>query len=144
LFFSTGLVLAAISIQKSIFTVRRMFSPLPRALQIGFLAPFPNDWFGSGSRPANTMMRRVAGSEMRLVYLALLGLPMALWRWRRELSLWIFVFYAAGMQTIYTLVTVNIGTLYRFRYGYLMTFVALGIAGWTVLWPFIRKWLLRR
>lgn len=121
-----------------------VLSYLPRALQIGFLAPFPNDWFGSGSRPANTMMRRVSGIEMSLVYLSLLGLPIAIWRWRRELSLWIFMFYAAGMQTIYTLVTVNIGTLYRFRYGYLMTFVALGIAGWTVLWPFIRKWLLRR
>jgi len=121
-----------------------VLSYLPRALQIGFLAPFPNDWFGSGSRPANTMMRRVSGIEMSLVYLSLLGLPIAIWRWRRELSLWIFMFYAAGMQTIYTLVTVNIGTLYRFRYGYLMTFVALGIAGWTVLWPLLQNTLLRR
>ncbi len=120
-----------------------IFLYLPRALQIGFLAPFPRDWFGNGSRAPNTMMRRVSGIEMSMVYLALLGLPMVLWRRRRELHLWVVVFYAAGMQTIYTLVTVNVGTLYRFRYGYLMTFVALGIAGWTVLWPIIQNNVVR-
>jgi len=106
---------------------------LPRALQIGFLAPFPRDWFGSGSRAPNTMMRRVSGIEMSLVYLALIGLPIGLWYWRNELGLWIILLYAVSMLLVYSLVTVNVGTLYRFRYPYTMVFVAIGVAAWSTL-----------
>jgi len=107
---------------------------LPRAAQIGFLSPFPADWFGAGSRAPNTMMRRISGVEMILVYAAFLCLPCAVWRWRKRVELWVLLFFCTGMLVIYALGVPNVGTLYRFRYAYLMSVAGLGVTGWFALY----------
>jgi hypothetical protein len=114
---------------------------LPRAAQIGFLSPFPTDWFGSGSKAPNTMMRRVSAVEMLLVYAALLGLPYLIWQKRKQVELWVVFFFCTGMLVIYALGVPNVGTLYRFRYAYLMTMVGMGAAGWYLLYEY---WNARR
>jgi hypothetical protein len=101
---------------------------LPRAAEIAFLSPFPTDWFKPGSLPANTVMRRVSGFEMVGVYIALALLPYAVWRWRARPDLWIILIFCSGMLLIFGLVVANVGTLYRFRYGFLMTIVAVDLA----------------
>ncbi|HEY9634152.1 MAG TPA: hypothetical protein V6D14_12130 [Coleofasciculaceae cyanobacterium] len=102
---------------------------VPRATQIAFLAPFPNQWFGQGTLGTNTMMRRLSALEMTGVYLALIFLPYTLWHWRQRLEVWVILVFCASLMIVYTLAIPNIGTIYRMRYGFIMTLVALGIAG---------------
>ena len=47
---------------------------LPRALQIGLFAPFPDQWLEPGSSEPNTIMRKVAIFEMSFFYLSLVFL----------------------------------------------------------------------
>lgn len=102
---------------------------LLRAVQIGFLAPFPRDWFGEGSIEAGSFMRRVSALEMLGVYVALIFLPYSLWRWRKRTEAWL-VFGACFLAVVlYAYLIPNVGTLYRMRYGFLMAIVALGVAG---------------
>ena len=107
---------------------------IPRAIQIGFLAPFPRLWFEPGSTPASTAMRRVSMVEMSIVYGALVFLPFALWRWRDRVEMWVAVIFCGSLVLVYAMGTPNVGTLYRVRYVYLMPFVALGVLAAASLW----------
>lgn len=120
-------------------SVGEVLAYLPRAAEIAFLSPFPNTWLGQGSLPANTVMRRVSAFEMIGIYLALALLPLAIWRWRRKPEFWMVLTFCTGMMLVYALVVANVGTLYRFRYGFIMTLVAMGIAGGLSFWERRRK-----
>lgn len=122
---------------------------LPRATQIALLSPFPKQWFAQGSMETTTMMRRISALEMIGVYLALLFLPYALWRWRQRLEMWLILVFCSSLLLIFTIAVPNLGTLYRMRYSFLMILVALGISGWLAaeqhfhlrqLMPTIRLW----
>jgi len=108
-------------------TVCNLLTYLPRALQIGFLAPFPNAWVADGSIAASTMMRRVVSAEMLAIYAGLLFLPLAIWRYRRKPEFW----FVLGFFTLLTLIHVylipNLGTLHRMRYGFLTAVVGIAI-----------------
>ncbi len=106
---------------------------LPRAAQIAFLAPFPNQWFSKGSSPANSFMRKISAFEMIVVYFALIFLPFAIWYWRKRIEIWIIFIFCFSMLFLYGLVICNIGTLYRMRYHCVATIAALGIAGFIIL-----------
>jgi len=112
---------------------------IPRALEVGFFAPFPNMWFGAG-RQVGSSGRWLAGIETLLTYviecLALFGL----WRARRELSAWfLVVFIGTGILALGLAVN-NVGALYRFRYPFWILMVILGAGGIDLL----RKILLRK
>ncbi len=128
-----------IDVSVSFYSMSDILLYLPRSAEIAFLSPFPPDWFKPGTLPANTVMRRVSGLEMLGVYLALALLPYAVWRWRARPDLWIILIFCSGMMLIYGLVVANVGTLYRFRYGFIMTLVALGIAGGLAFWEDRKK-----
>lgn len=116
--------------QEALFaSPRDMINYLPRATQIAFLAPFPSFWLGKGSLPENTLMRRVVAFEMAFVYLALSGIVFAFYYWRKRLELWCILVFCCLPMLVYAMAVINIGTLYRLRYGFLMTLVALGCAG---------------
>ena len=105
-----------------------LFRYLPRAAAIGLFAPFPKMWFESGNSVGSTG-RILSGSEMLLMYaveaLAIVGL----WRGRRQLSVWL-LFSIAVMGTIALgLVVVNVGTLYRLRYVFLIMLIILAAGG---------------
>jgi hypothetical protein len=103
---------------------------LPRAIQIGLLAPFPTDWRAAGSLEWTTLGRRIVVGEMLGIYAGLLGLAVATARrWRGRADLWIVVLPCLAILTLYSLVVPNLGALHRFRYGFLMLLVGLGIAG---------------
>lgn len=106
-----------------------VISYIPRAGELAFLAPFPYQWFDTGSLPITTLMRRVSIVEMIGVYLGLISFPLALWRWQNRIEMWSLTVFCVGMMISYGLVIANVGSLYRARYGFLMALVALGIAG---------------
>lgn len=108
---------------------REVLTYLPRAAQIAFLAPFPSHWLGKGSLEANTLMRRITAFEMLGVYFALFFLPYTIWHWRKRIELWIVLICCIPPLLIQGIVFANVGTIYRMRYGFLMTLVAVGLAG---------------
>ena len=106
-----------------------MLGYLPRAMVVAFLSPFPYHWFQPGSMPSTTLMRRIAGVEMLLVYVAWLGLAVVAWLWRSRIELWLILVYSLVNILVWTFAIPNLGTLYRVRYGPLMLLVGLGLAG---------------
>ena len=108
-------------------SAREMVSYLPRALYIGFFMPTISITFQKGVKPGGTLMRWITGFEMIFIYLCYPFLIMAIWSWRKRLELWIILFWAIGAILLYAMVSPNIGALYRFRYGFLMTLTSIGI-----------------
>ena len=106
-----------------------MLGYLPRAMAVAFLSPFPWHWFQPGSIPSTTMMRRIVGVEMLLVYVAWLSLAVVAWIWRSRIELWLILVYSLVNILVWTYAMPNLGTLYRVRYGPLMLLVGLGLAG---------------
>ena len=118
-----------IDLNVRILNATEFIAYLPRALQIAFLAPFPSHWIAPGVTPGSNIMRKVAGLEMLLLYPMLLaGLPLAAWRWRRNYEFWLITAFCGSILIAYTYATPNLGSLYRLRYGFLMTFAAIGFA----------------
>lgn len=116
-----------------LYGVKDIICYLPRAIEISFLAPFPNQWFAQGTLVANTAMRRVSALEMFLIYIFLAFLPYSLWHWRKRIEVWIVMIFCTAMMLGFALVISNIGSLYRTRYGFIMTLVSVGIAGGILL-----------
>jgi len=121
--------LSNIDVDVGFYRATDLLRYLPRALQVGLLAPFPTQWGQVGSLTWTTATRRVVAIEMLGVYAALLALPAIMWRWRRRPELWVVVVPCLTALIIYTLVIPNLGALHRFRYGFLMVLVGLGLTG---------------
>jgi hypothetical protein len=115
-------------------TARDVLSYLPRALQVGFLAPFPSTWFAIGVSPGAGVMRALTGLEMAVSYVLLLGIlllvPFAGRRtWRVGALVLSVCFLVIGLMVMAVPI---VGTLYRMRYGYFMLPVGVGMAGWVL------------
>jgi hypothetical protein len=108
-----------------------MIRYIPRAAEIGFLSPFPNLWFSEGEKETGRLTRFVSAFEMILVYVILLGVPVFLWRAQKKYAIWVILFVCTLMLITYAMTIPNVGSLYRFRYPYLMPIVGFGLAGWT-------------
>ncbi|MDD5097231.1 MAG: hypothetical protein PHU59_01925 [Candidatus Omnitrophica bacterium] len=102
---------------------------LPRHLQIIFLAPFPNMWFEQGSENTSGLMRFFSAIEMSITYFFLLFFPFAVWQLRKKIETWVILAMAGGTLLFYGYSIVNIGTLYRFRYGFIAIFISCGLFG---------------
>jgi 4-amino-4-deoxy-L-arabinose transferase-like glycosyltransferase len=87
---------------------------IPRALVIGFFAPFPKMWLEAGSYGRTG--RLLSGAETLAMYFLYLTAGWCLWRERRNVKMWfVFLVAATGMLGL-GLVVVNAGALYRIRY----------------------------
>jgi len=118
-------------------TIMDLARYLPRAMEIGFFAPFPNTWLGEGKEVGQSG-RLLSGAEMLAMYileaLALFGV----WRARRRPHTWfLFAVILFGVTTL-GLGTINLGALYRLRYGFFVLLIVLAMYGLTQLWPGIR------
>jgi hypothetical protein len=102
---------------------------VPRAAMIGLFAPFPNRWMDDATRKGGTLMRRVAAFEMILLYIALALVPYTVWHWRKRIGTYLILLHCLIQVAIFSLIISNVGALYRFRYGFVMTLAALGLAG---------------
>ena len=102
---------------------------LPRATQIGLFAPFPSQWFTSGSSTGGSLMRTVASIETLIIYpLLIIGVPLGAWQWRNKPEFWLCLTLCLYFIIVFACVTPNLGTLYRLRYGFLMVLAGLGLA----------------
>jgi len=97
---------------------------VPRALVIGFFAPFPKMWFQAGS--FGRAGRLLSGAETLAMYLFYVAVGFSLWHDRRNLRMWfVFLVAATGMLAL-GLVVVNAGALYRIRYVFWMLLIVIG------------------
>lgn len=95
----------------------------PRALVIGFFAPFPNMWIQTGS--FGVAGRLLTGLETLAIYFLYLAVGYCLWRERRNLKMWfLFLVATIGMFAL-GLVVVNAGALYRIRYVFWMMLIVV-------------------
>lgn len=99
---------------------------LPRALQVGLFAPFPNTWFDD-----LTMPRLVAVGEMTVYYLCSIGIVLLL-LFDRKPAVYVAVYFATFFLTFFGFTLANVGTLYRLRYSYEFILILLGVLGWLI------------
>jgi hypothetical protein len=100
---------------------------IPRALEIGYLSPFPTMWFTAGYN-VGLIGRLVGGVETSLTYMIEVLACVFIWRRRRHLDTWLlFLMTTIGVLAL-GMVVVNLGTLYRMRYPFwiLMVIMAAG------------------
>jgi len=109
---------------------------VPRAVEIGFLAPFPATWLSVGYH-VGLVGRLLAGIETLLTYVIELLACLFVWRSRRRVDVWLLVLTVVTGLTALGLVVPNIGTLYRIRYPFWILLVVMGA-------PVITRWLARR
>lgn len=102
---------------------------IPRALAIGFFAPFPKMWVEPGSYGRTG--RLLSGAETLAMYVLYLAVAFCLWRDRRNLKMWfVFSIAAVGLLAL-GLVVVNAGALYRIRYVFWMMLIVMGSRGFS-------------
>jgi len=106
----------------------------PRAVLIGFFAPFPNMWFVHGAQ-VGLAGRLIAGAEMLLLYAVIALAGVTLVKQRRFLSVWLLWGIAAAGCIALGYVVVNISTLYRMRYAYFILIIILGMKGLLSVMP---------
>ena len=129
-------------VQSDISDLRTLAAYLPRAILVGFLAPFPWQWFDTSGSTGG--MRAFAGAEAVLVYLLLLGVSLRAWRairlvgvrryaWRtvQRLPLGgrVILVFGVILGTCTGLVMANLGTLFRLRLLYWLPLLVLVAAG---------------
>jgi hypothetical protein len=101
---------------------------LPRAAEIGFLAPFPVMWFTVGAKVC-LGGRLIAGIEMVVGYFCLLAVGVTLVHNRKRLEVW-FLFASAAVGCLALgYVVINIAALYRMRYAYFVLLIVLAARG---------------
>ena len=105
-------------------------SYFPRALQIGLLSPLPNLWVGQGSTPAMTAARKIMGPVTIVFYFSLVGAVMGVYFLRKRPSFWITYLNLLLGILVFAVITPNVGTIIRYRYGFYMLLVAIGVAVW--------------
>ncbi len=98
---------------------------IPRALEIGYLAPFPTMWFQTGSN-VGLVGRLISGIEMALTYLLEILACIFIWKNKKYFSSWLLLLTTLLGMLALGLVVANTGTLYRMRYAFWILLVVMG------------------
>jgi len=108
-----------------------MLAYVPRALQIGLFAPFPDMWLAAAATPGGGMMRSIAGFEMAVSYVLLLGI-FPLWLLRRDgrVQLAAAIAFSVSITVLLVFIFPNVGTLVRMRFPYQQMLLGVGAVGW--------------
>lgn len=109
-------------------TNAELFRYVPRAVAIGFLAPFPDMWVTGGNQ-VGRVGRLLVGGEMLVLYAFNLLALAGLYYRRAQLSVWLLWLSAATGFTALGLVIVNVGALFRIRYVFCMLIIIVGSEG---------------
>ena len=112
--------------------LREVVSYLPRALEIGLFAPFPNMWFKVGAQ-VGWQGRLLSGIETLWMYVMTALALVSIWVNWRHLSVWLVLAIILLGCTALGYVVVNIGTLYRMRYAFWILLMILGANGLVTL-----------
>jgi hypothetical protein len=97
---------------------------VPRALEIGYFAPFPTLWLTEGGK-VGSLGRIVSGFEMMLTYLFEALACFFIWHTRKRFSSWLLVLATVFGMLALGLVVTNVGTLYRVRYPFWILIVIM-------------------
>lgn len=109
-------------------SAREIVAYLPRAVAIGFWAPFPDMWVTRGLNVGQAG-RVLAGAETAVMYVfELLALAAVILPPRRLPAFPLFGIASFGVTALGMVVS-NVGTLYRFRYSFWILFIIAGVAG---------------
>jgi hypothetical protein len=100
---------------------------IPRALEIGYLAPFPSMWFKDGYN-VGLAGRVISGIETMLTYLIEILACIFVWRHKGDFGVWLLVLATVLGMVALGLVVANLGTLYRMRYPFWILLVIMGAA----------------
>jgi hypothetical protein len=113
------------------YSVRDVIKYVPRALQIGFLAPFPGHWFEE-AKVAGRPSRAFAAIEMMVWYFLLPGFLYFIASRENpiQIRLWMLI-YSGCLVLLTALVVTNIGALYRMRFVYFLPILIGGLEGWS-------------
>ncbi len=112
-----------------IATPGALLTYLPRALAVGFLAPFPWQW--GDAKGSTGVMRSFAGIEMLLVYLLLPGVVGGAVRLisHRKIDGLFLLAFILSMAVPISLVVANLGTLFRLRLLFLLPLLVVAACG---------------
>ena len=105
---------------------REVIRYLPRAAEIGLLAPFPRMWFASGAQ-VGRLGRMLSGAEMLMMYVVMVLVSWGLWKRRGQLATWLLVTIAVLSVFVLGVVTANVGALYRMRYPFWILLIIVGV-----------------
>jgi hypothetical protein len=106
---------------------------VPRALVVGFFAPFPNMWLRSGKQ-VGLSGRLISGFEMLLTYVIESMALFGLWSQRKNLSAWLLLSVSGLGALGLGLVVNNMGAMYRLRYPFWVLILILGAGGVSFLY----------
>ena len=62
---------------------------------------------------------------MLLIYISYIFIPLAFFYWMKKAEFWVPLFFCSSMITIFAIAIPNVGTIYRYRYPYLMILVTI-------------------
>lgn len=109
---------------------------IPRALQIAFFSPFPNQWFSHGNLSGSKIFRAVGAVETAFFYVFLLGLAYYIFACRPPAVFWFIFLFALAVMLLQSSTIINIGTLTRHRFGYQSLLSGFGILG---IWEITKR-----
>ena len=107
-----------IDVNVRFYSVSDLIKYTPRALQIGYLAPFPHMWTAQGYNPGSGIMRKISGIEMLFAYVIFMAGFVGLIIKRKSEHIVIIMavlLVSAVIVIVQSIAIPNIGTLYRMR-----------------------------
>ncbi|WP_157076559.1 hypothetical protein [Castellaniella caeni] len=125
---------------------------VPRALQIGLFAPFPEAWFRKGRSPGASAMIVASAAEVSMLYVMYLGILLWFLVWLFSVTLGgfkgvvsvvsipsavIIFLFSISWLLIYCLISPNVGTIYRLRLPVMLVFLGLGATCWGGLYKYL-------
>lgn len=126
---------------------------VPRAMQVGMFEPGPSFFFSKVDSQSSQLLRRIAGVESFLMYIAQIGILVFFAHFfvrktgrnsRGALMLMAVISFSIVWVLLYAFASGNLGTIYRLRLPVMLLWMALGFAGWNELYMFYKKNTLRK
>ncbi len=108
------------------YQVSDVLKYIPRGLQLAALAPFPSSWVSSSNTEYNSFFKKIVILEMLIVYAFLPFFIALLLKNYKKRETWILFLFSFSVLVLFGLTVANLGTLCRFRYFFLMTWVGMG------------------
>ena len=116
-------------------TLGEFFFYLPKAYLNALLAPYPWQSFTPGSTNFRSILKKIVGIEVLVIYVFLVFFLLYLYRTKFTFENIATVVFCSVFLLLLGYAFTNSGTVYRMRCGFVTVFVAIGIG------EMVRRWL---